>query len=380
MKKPTISIGVGAPLSGLAASLGRELKQAIELAAQEKNSRGGIGGHEIRVLTYDDESRPAKAEAVARQLAQVEDIAGVIGHYGSDTSIAAASIYAAAELCLLAPVASNPRLTESGLTNIFRYTNRDDRTAAAMAGHLFRQLNKRKAMIVKTDTAYGNSMSGEFEKAFRNCGGAVTDFLAVPEGVKDLTELVRRFPRDFDVLFYGGTFEGASLLKAVRSAGLPQLMATGDGCWDNENFLLPAQDVVEKDEGVLVLSASNAVGDIEGSERFAAAYKGRYGDLVNYALNSYDCAGILLQAIEAAVASGNKAIPDRKVVREAVKAIRFKGLANGNWTRWDAKGDNMGAVTRLYRVRNGRFDAAEPVTPPAPYVHDNSNGQLRSQP
>jgi branched-chain amino acid transport system substrate-binding protein len=362
MKKATISIGVGAPLSGLAATLGREMKQAIELAAEEKNNQGGIGGHEIRVLTYDDESRPAKAEAVARQFAKVEDIIGVIGHYGSDTSVAAAPIYASAGLFLLAPIASNPCLTESGLTNIFRYTNRDDQTAAVIAGHLFRQLNKRKAVIIKTETAYGNSMSGEFEKAFRKCGGAVTSVFAVPEGVNDLTELVRRFPRDFDVLFYGGTFEGAPLLKAVRSAGLPQLMATGDGCWDVENFLLPAQDVIEKGEGVLVLSASNAVGDVEGSERFAAAYKGRYSDIVNYALNSYDCASVLLQATESAVASGNMAVPDRKAVAEAIRTIRFKGLANDNWTRWDSKGDNMAAITRLYRVQNGQFAAAEPLT------------------
>jgi len=62
-------------------------------------------------------------------------------------------------------------------------------------------------------------------------------------------------------VFYGGTFEGAPLLKALRKSGFSQLMATGDGCWDIINFLEPGGHFAEMGEGVLVLSASAAAGD-----------------------------------------------------------------------------------------------------------------------
>jgi branched-chain amino acid transport system substrate-binding protein len=74
----------------------------------------------------------------------------------------------------------------------------------------------------------------------------------VREGKKDFAELVATLPNEMDVLFYGGTFEGAPLLKAMRSRGLHQLMATGDGCWDVRNFLEPASEAAEQGEGVLV--------------------------------------------------------------------------------------------------------------------------------
>lgn len=54
----TIRIGIGAPLSGSSAVLGTEMKQAVELAIDEKNARGGILGAAIA------------AETVERRLAQ----------------------------------------------------------------------------------------------------------------------------------------------------------------------------------------------------------------------------------------------------------------------------------------------------------------------
>jgi hypothetical protein len=34
-----------------------------------------------------------------------------------------------------------------------------------------------------------------------------------------------------------GSFEGAFLLRAMREAGVTQLFASGDGCWDVAYFL-----------------------------------------------------------------------------------------------------------------------------------------------
>ncbi|TIN67228.1 MAG: branched-chain amino acid ABC transporter substrate-binding protein, partial [Mesorhizobium sp.] len=44
-----IRIAIGAPLSGNAAALGAEMKQAIELAVKEQNADGGIAGFAIMV-------------------------------------------------------------------------------------------------------------------------------------------------------------------------------------------------------------------------------------------------------------------------------------------------------------------------------------------
>lgn len=42
-----MKIGVGAPLTGLAAQLGREMMQTVQLAVEEANAGGGIQGLEV---------------------------------------------------------------------------------------------------------------------------------------------------------------------------------------------------------------------------------------------------------------------------------------------------------------------------------------------
>lgn len=355
MERIKIKIGICAPLSGLAFKLGLEMKQAIELAVKERNEQGGIAGNPVELIVLDDESKVARAEDAARELCNDEQVIGVIGHYGSDTSLAAAKIYNENSLVLVSPIASNSLLTESGLANVFRYTNRDNQTADAISGYLYDQLKKRKATVVKTDTAYGNSMADEFKRSFTKFGGEVLNTVVVKEGDRNFVQLLQHLPNGFDLLFYGGTFEGAHLLKAMRAAGFDQLMATGDGCWDKVNFLEPAQDVAETGEGVLVLSASSAIGDVNGSYKFSEKYEMHYGPVVNYALNCYDAACLLLKAIEQAF-NGDQNIPTRDGVLNSIRKIDFRGIANPNQLIWNDKGDNIAAITKLNIVEAGNFN------------------------
>jgi len=349
-----IAIGIAVPLSGRAATLGTEVRQAIQLAIDQSNDKGAIAGITIRAAVADDCSSVSTAEQAARMLCSEKELAGVIGHYGSDTSLAAARIYQENGVPLLIPVASNPLLTEAGLTNVFRYTNRDDLTAQVISRYLFTNLGKRKAVVIKTTTAYGNSMSAGFEKAFIQEGGAILASLPVHEGEKDFSALVRSLAAAADLFFYGGTFEGAFLLQALRAARYPQLLATGDGCWDTRNFLDIAADAAEDAQGVLVLSASSAVGDVAGSAEFAARYERLHGPIVNYALNAYDTARILLRAIGEAALTGDVS---RQRVMNIVRDLpfHFTGTANPNRLAWTTKGDHAAPITRLNIVEKGRF-------------------------
>jgi len=351
-KMMDMTIGIAAPLSGRAAGLGAEMQQAAQLAIQEKNDSGGIAGIKIRTVLVDDGSNVPKAEEAAKKLCSEKNILGIIGHYSSDTSLAAAKIYNEQGLPLLSPIASNPLLTGSGLPNIFRYTNRDDRTAQAISRHLYQVLHKRTAVVIKTNTAYGHSMSGQFEKAFTGEGGHILSTFTIDEGTTDLSPLTASLSKETDLFFYGGTFEGAYLLKALRAGGYTQLMATGDGCWDKVNFLDIAGPSAETGEGVLVLSASSAIGEVPGSTEFAKKYERLYGPVINYALNAYDTTCILIRAIEEAAFAGR---PDKEGILHSIKSIQFTGIANPNPVAWDDKGDNSAAITRLYSVKNGRF-------------------------
>ncbi|MER9948912.1 hypothetical protein [Mesorhizobium sp. M0047] len=80
-------------------------------------------------------------------------------------TIAAADIYAAYDLAMITPIASDTALTERALTNVFRFTNRDDQTGAAIARYLYDVMGKRRAVLIETETMYGHSMACAFSRA-----------------------------------------------------------------------------------------------------------------------------------------------------------------------------------------------------------------------
>ncbi|TIQ80048.1 MAG: hypothetical protein E5X64_36700, partial [Mesorhizobium sp.] len=201
-----------------------------------------------------------------------------------------------------------------------------DQTGAAIARHLHDAMGKRRAVLVETETMYGHSMGLAFSRAFLSLGGRIAERRTVREGSRDFDPLIASLRADFDLLFYGGSFEGAFILRAIRRAGLDQLFASGDGCWDAVNFLEPAGETATLGEGVLVLSATPEVGKVAGSSDFAARYAALFGPIGNYAVNSYDSARVLIAAIRDAITE-TKGNPSRRDVLTAMRKLRFKGIA-----------------------------------------------------
>ena len=349
-----IHIGIGGPLTTSSASFGVEMRQAVELAVDEKNAKGGILGAKITALAVDDEASNAKGEAVAKGFCDDPAMLGVIGHVNSGVSIAASSIYTGCALPMITPMSSNPAVTDRGLLGIFRLTGRDDRKAPGLAAYLRKTMGKRRAVVVDDQTPYGKGLADLFAQAFPEKGGAVVARRNIKVGDTDFSASVAGLPKDFDVLFFGGIREAAYILKEMRKQGLRQLFTCGDGCWDVKGFILASEGAATKGEGVRVLSAAPALGKVPGSAAFAKTYAAKYGPINNYAANDYDSARVLLAAIETA-AKAKKAMPGRADVLAALKGTKFQGIAYAKPIEWKANGDNKAAVIFINVVEGDRF-------------------------
>src|SRR5580704_2883670 len=311
-------IGVAGPLTTPSATFGVEMRQAVDLAIDERNAAGGLLGAQVVAEVIDD---------------QVDAECG---------------------LPVLTPMASNPAITEQGLANVFRLTNRDDRKGPGLAKWLATKMGKKAAVVVDDGTPYGKGLADQFANGFPATGGAVLTRWTTKPGQTDFTAEVAALPKDFDVLFFGGIKEGAYIVKAMRKAGLNQVFACGDGCWSVGGFIKPAEAAATAGEGVRILSAAPALGKVPGSSEFAERYKARFGPINNYAASSYDSARVVMSAIEAA-ATEKGGMPDRADVLAALKDIKFQGVAYAAPEAFDAKGDNIAAVIYVNDVDGDRF-------------------------
>ena len=356
-----IRIGIGAPLTGGAATFGVEMKNAVEMAIEEQNGAGGVLGARLEAAGFDDEASDAKGQAGAAALCQDPAVLAVVGHVNSNVSITASSVYAGCGLAMLTPMSSNPGVTDRGLPNVFRLTNRDDHKGPGLAAYLYRRAGKRRAVVVDDQTAYGKGLADLFAGAFARLGGTVVARPTVKVGDRDFQPLLAGLPADFDVVFFGGIAEAPYLLQQMRERGLNQLFACGDGCWNVKGFIQPAGAAATKGEGVLILSAAPAIGRVPGSAAFAERYTKRFGPIANYALNSYDSARLVISAIQqAASATGGR--PTRADVVAALRKAQYQGVAYARPVTWDARGDNTAAVIFVNVVEGDRFKEVGEIT------------------
>ncbi len=90
-----VKIGFAGPLTGPQAHYGKDFQNGVQLAVEEVNaSKPTIGGKEVKfvLLAEDDQADPRSGTVVAQRLVD-DNIAGMLGHFNSGTTIPASKIY-----------------------------------------------------------------------------------------------------------------------------------------------------------------------------------------------------------------------------------------------------------------------------------------------
>src|SRR5919109_5627913 len=73
--------GIGAPFTG-------PYRQAIEMAVEEVNAKGGVLGRKVEVLFRDDKGQPAEAVKHAQELVSGENVVLISGTFLSNVGLA----------------------------------------------------------------------------------------------------------------------------------------------------------------------------------------------------------------------------------------------------------------------------------------------------
>lgn len=142
----------------------QELLRGIAQAQTEINEAGGIDGTPLKVVIADDDGDPTVAKQIAETFVDDENILGIVGHYSSDTSLAASDIYQEEGLVMISPTSTSTELSTKG-DYIFRSLTTDSFNTAALSRYMTRTLAQEKAAIFyNSESKYSEGLRELFKK------------------------------------------------------------------------------------------------------------------------------------------------------------------------------------------------------------------------
>lgn len=225
-----VRIGFANPLSGPYAVSGHRNLVAVETAVRDLNRNGGVLGQQVELVTADDRCGLEQALEAASSLVEA-DVDMVVGHMCSHSSLLAAGLYEAADVVMISPSSTHPRLTEEGRANVFRLIGRDDRQGMLAGDFLAAHWARERIAILHDGTTYGEGLAAETRQRLEERGVSEVIYDAYVPGQHDYQPLVDRLRQArIEILYVGGAGPDAALiLRTARMQGYRLRLVGGDG-------------------------------------------------------------------------------------------------------------------------------------------------------
>jgi neutral amino acid transport system substrate-binding protein len=386
----SLKIGSLLPSTGDLAAIGQQMVGAVPTLVETVNACGGVNGEPVTLVAQDDQTDPRAGAAAMTKLAEVDDVAGVVGSFASSVSSAAVPIAVRNKVMLISPGSTSPVFTERAKKGDFngywaRTAPPDTYQALALAKLASDKGFKRVSTVV-INNDYGVGFEKAFVQAFKKLGGTVVNEASPtrydPKATTFETEAAAAFggkPDAVLAVLYEET--GSLLLKSAYQQGLSQgvqVMLT-DGV---KSAGFPAK-VGKSSDGKFIITG--AIGTVPGADGKALATLNRLWQSKNnqapgeYVPQSWDATALLVLAAQAAKANTGVGIQSKirevanapgtevsdvceglKLLREG-KDINYQG-ASGN-VDIDQNGDVIGVYDVWQVTNDGKLTVIDKVTP-----------------
>jgi len=231
-----VVIGVAGPHTGANASFGEQYWRGANAAADAINAAGGVNGEKIKLVKADDACEPKQAVAVANRLVDQDKAIAVVGHFCSSNTIPASEVYDEAGIITMTPGSTNPKVTERGLTGMFRMCGRDDQQGIVAGNYIVNVLKAKKVAVIHDKDTYGQGLADATKAQLNKLGVKEVLYEGLTRGEKDFNALVTKIRASgAEVVFFGGLHpEAGPLVRQMREQGLTTVFFSDDGIVTDE--------------------------------------------------------------------------------------------------------------------------------------------------
>ena len=245
--KDELVVGEYGSLTGNDATFGTSTQNGVQVALDQllATKQGKIGGFPVRVVVEDDQGRAEEAATVVQKLINQDQVIAVVGEVASSRSLAAAPICQAAQVPMISPSSTNPKVTQVG-DYIFRMCFLDDFQGGVMARFTADNLKLKKVALLKdVKSDYSVGLAQYFTDAFKAMGGEVVVEQAYSAGDQDfraqLTAIKAKAPQA--IVVPGYYTEAGLIARQARELGITVPLIGGDG-WESEQLIAIGGDAL----------------------------------------------------------------------------------------------------------------------------------------
>ncbi len=214
-----IKIGVSAPLTGDAASLGELVRNVSDMAIEKINGDGGVNGRPISLVYEDDSCAPAKSVSAVRKLISIDKVKFIVISTCSGAVVPTIPVATETGTFFMSGLATSPTLTD--ISPMFARTVPSDTSQGVALANYAISKGYKKVLVIHETSDYPASIKDAFAGVYEaDKGGAssknASDNKLVIEG------------------FAAGTTDFRSVLAKAKSENpdalflIPGSPATGD--------------------------------------------------------------------------------------------------------------------------------------------------------
>ncbi|MGI9558288.1 MAG: ABC transporter substrate-binding protein [Thermodesulfobacteriota bacterium] len=246
-----IVFGQSADFAGSSSTLGINMRAGIAAAFGEVNSRGGVDGRKLRLITYNDDYEPEKASKNIKKLINEDEVFAIVGTVGTPTAKSSVPIVTVDGVPFVAPLTGAGFLRRKDIyPTVVNVRTTYEREAEAIVDYLVNERGLKRIAVFYQDDSFGFSGLNGVRKALESRGLRIIATASYARNLKAIHSgyFKIRKARPEVIIMVAANRPAVEFVKFARSFGSKSVFAALSFV-GSESF---AFDLGEKAAGALI--------------------------------------------------------------------------------------------------------------------------------